>query len=311
MTAQRLRQAINEATAALAEAGVATAQVDAELLAAHLAGTDRGRLAIITEPDTEFFRRYDEVIAARARRIPLQHLTGSAAFGPIEVAVGPGVFIPRPETEAMLEWALAQRLPDDPLIVDLCTGSGALAIALAGRWPTARVIAIDDDPVALDYARRNAESTSVEVRGADVTTPGLLSELTGTVDLVVSNPPYIPLGADLEPEVAEHDPEHALFGGADGMAVITPIIELAGGWLRPSGLLAIEHDDTTSPQTVEMITATSLFDAITPHCDLTGRPRFVTARRLTGGPARLAGVGVQASPEAAVSRDRHNTKEPA
>ncbi|AQT79211.1 protein-(glutamine-N5) methyltransferase, release factor-specific [Mycolicibacterium litorale] len=311
MTARRLRQAIEVATVALAEAGVASARVDAELLAAHLAGSDRGRLATIAEPDAEFFRRYDEAITARARRIPLQHLTGSAAFGPLDLAVGPGVFIPRPETEALLEWALAQRLPEHPVIVDLCTGSGALAIALAAHWPKARVIAIDDDPVALDYARRNAESTSVEVLGADVTTPGLLSELTGTVDLVVSNPPYIPLGADLEPEVAEHDPEHALFGGADGMAVIAPIVELAGGWLRPSGLLAVEHDDTTSPQTVETVTATKLFETVTPHRDLAGRPRFVTARRTADGPARLAGVGAAVLPETAGSRGRHNTKEPA
>jgi release factor glutamine methyltransferase len=275
----RLRQAIEVATAALAEAGIDSARIDAELLAAHLVGSERGRLATIDPPDADFFSRYDEVIAARSRRIPLQHLTGTAAFGPLELHVGPGVFVPRPETEAMLEWVVAQRLPDTAVIVDLCTGSGALAIALAARWPRARIIAVDDDAAALEYARRNAAGTDVELVAADVTTPGLLPELTGTVDLVVCNPPYIPAGAELEPEVAEHDPAHALFGGPDGMAVIGPVAALAGGWLTPGGLLAVEHDDTTSHQTVETIERTGFFTAITAHRDLAGRPRFVTARR--------------------------------
>ena len=279
MTPVRLRQAIDVATAALAEAGIDSARTDAELLAAHLAGVNRGRLAAIDEPDADFFTRYDEVVSARSRRIPLQHITGSAAFGPLELVVGPGVFIPRPETEALLEWALAQRLPERPVIVDLCTGSGALAIALATHWPQARVIGVDDDATALQYARRNAASTTVELVQADVTVPGLFTELRGSVDLVVANPPYIPAGAQLDPEVADHDPAHALFGGADGMAVIGPIAWLAGGWLKPGGLFAVEHDDTTSQDTVETISSTELFDAITAHRDLAGRPRFVTACR--------------------------------
>jgi release factor glutamine methyltransferase len=274
-----LRQAIDVATAALAEAGIDSARTDAELLAAHLAGVNRGRLSSIDEPDTGFFTRYDEVIGARCRRIPLQHITGSAAFGPLELLVGRGVFIPRPETEALLEWAVAQRLPEDPVIVDLCTGSGALAIALATHWPRARVIGVDDDATALQYARRNAESTTVELVHADATVPDLLTDLRGSVDLVVSNPPYIPTGAVLDPEVADHDPAHALFGGPDGMAVIVPIARLAGGWLKPGGWFAVEHDDTTSDQTVETISDTALFTVITPHRDLAGRPRFVTACR--------------------------------
>ncbi|BBY59849.1 peptide chain release factor N(5)-glutamine methyltransferase [Mycolicibacterium sarraceniae] len=284
----RLRQAIDMATAALAEAGIDSARTDAELLAAHLVGVNRGRLAAIDEPDADFFTRYDEVIGARRSRIPLQHLTGSAAFGPLELRVGPGVFIPRPETEALLEWAMAQSLPAHPLIVDLCTGSGALAVALATHWPRARVIAVDDDATALDYARRNAESTTVELVQADVTVPGLLTELRGSVDLVVSNPPYIPAGAVLDPEVADHDPAHALFGGTDGMAVIVPIASLAGDWLKPGGLFAVEHDDSTSDYTVETISSTRVFTSITPRRDLAGRPRFVTA-----------------------CRDRRDTKEPA
>ncbi|WP_445166377.1 peptide chain release factor N(5)-glutamine methyltransferase [Mycolicibacterium sp. Dal123E01] len=274
-----LRQAIDVATAALAQAGIDSARTDAELLAAHVAGVSRGRLIALDEPGDDFFTRYDQLIDARRSRIPLQHLTGSAAFGALELLVGPGVFIPRPETEALLEWVQAQRLPERAVIVDLCTGSGALAIALATHWPHARVIAVDDDATALGYARRNAESTTVELVQADVTAPGLLPALGGSVDLVVSNPPYIPAGAELDPEVADHDPAHALFGGADGMAVIGPIARLAGGWLKPGGLFAVEHDDTTSDKTVETLGDTTLFTDITPHRDLAGRPRFVTARR--------------------------------
>lgn len=279
MTAPGLRQAIETATAALAAAGIDSARTDAELLAAHLAGSERGRLATLDPPDAEFFDRYGQAVATRAQRIPLQHIIGTAAFGPVELHVGPGVFIPRPETEALLEWAVAQQLPWDSVIVDLCTGSGALAVALAAHRPRARVLAVDDDEAALAYARRNAEGTAVELVAADVTAPGLFPELTGTVDLVVCNPPYIPAGAMLEPEVAEHDPAHALFGGPDGMSVIGPITALAGRCLKPNGLLAVEHDDTTSQQTVHTVERTGLFTAITAHRDLAGRPRFVTARR--------------------------------
>jgi release factor glutamine methyltransferase len=284
----RLRHAIDDAVAVLCEAGIDSARVDAEELAAHLAGTERGRLPLLDAPDDDFFGRYREIIDARSRRIPLQHLTGTAAFGPLTLHVGPGVFIPRPETESLLEWATGQQLPARPVIADLCTGSGALAIALAQRWPAARIVAVDDDADALRYARRNAEHTAVELVCADVTDAALLPELDGEVDLLVANPPYIPDGAVLEPEVADHDPRHALFGGPDGLAVITAIVGLAGRWLKPGGLLAVEHDDTTSASTVELVGCTELFSDIVARADLAGRPRFVTARRnkhLRKGPA--------------------------
>lgn len=279
----RLRQAIDSAAAAFAEAGIDSARYDAEELAAHLAGVDRVRLPLLDAPGEEFFARYRDIVSSRCNRVPLQHLTGSAAFGPVTLQVGPGVFIPRPETEAMLEWAVnpatAQRLPSSPVIVDICTGSGALAIALARNWPTARVLGIEDSEAALGYARRNCAGTGVQLVRADATTPGLLSELDGGVDLVVSNPPYIPDGAELDPEVAQHDPAHALFGGPDGMAVITSVAVAAGRWLRPGGLFAVEHDDTTSVLTVETIRNTGCFDSIAPRRDLAGRDRFVTAIR--------------------------------
>ena len=275
----RLRCAIDSATTLLAEAGIDSARYDAEELAAHLAGTERGRLALLASPDDTFFEHYRDSVAARSRRVPLQHLIGTAAFGPLTLSVGPGVFIPRPETESMLEWSTAQRLPEPPVIVDLCTGSGALALGVARHWPAARVIGVDDSDAALDYARTNSVGTPVELVHADVTAPGVLTQFDGQVDLLVCNPPYVPDGAELEPEVLDHDPSHAVFGGADGMTVITALVELAGRLLRPGGLFAVEHDDTTSALTTELLSSTSLFEDIVPRSDLTGRPRFVTARR--------------------------------
>jgi release factor glutamine methyltransferase len=283
----QLRHAIDSAAAAFADAGIASARSDAEELAAHLTGTDRGRLALLDTLDDEFLARYHELVAARRNRVPLQHLTGTAAFGPVTLHVGRGVFIPRPETEAVLEWALrealestgAQQFPARPVICDACTGSGALAVALAQHWPAARVIGIDDSDSSLRYARHNSAGTAVELLRADVTTPGLLTELDGRVDLMVANPPYIPDGAPLAYEVVQHDPPHALFGGPDGMSVITAVVALAGRWLAPGGLFAVEHDDTTSSLTVELIAGTGLFDAVLARPDLTGRLRFVTARR--------------------------------
>jgi release factor glutamine methyltransferase len=277
----RLRHVIDAAAVALAEAGVESPRIDAELLAAHAAATDRGLLAF-ADTGPEFFERFDELVAQRAKRVPLQHLTGTAPFGPVTVHVGPGVFIPRPETESLLEWAVGQPLSHRPVIVDLCTGSGALSVALSKYRPDARVIAVDDSEDALAYARRNTAGTPVELIRADVTQAGLLAELDGQVDLVVANPPYIPDGAALEPEVAEHDPPHALFAGVDGMAVIDRIVELAARLLRDGGRCGVEHDDTTSARTVEAFTRTERFVDVTARHDLTGRPRFVTAGRVRG-----------------------------
>ncbi|MGV0784163.1 peptide chain release factor N(5)-glutamine methyltransferase [Mycolicibacterium sp. XJ775] len=275
-----VRQAVAAATVRLAAAGVASPRIDAELLAAHVAGVDRGRLMFLDDADEQFRQAYDELVAARSRRIPLQHLIGTAPFGPLTLTVGPGVFIPRPETEALLEWASTRQLPGKPLIVDLCTGSGALALALAARWPDARVLAVENSPAALEFARRNATGTRVEILDADVTAPGLLPELDGRVDLLVSNPPYIPEAAVLEPEVAEHDPVTALFGGPDGMSVIRPIVTLAARWLRDGASCAVEHDDTTSELSVGAFVDDGHFTEVTARRDLAGRPRFVTATRI-------------------------------
>ncbi len=273
-----LQQAISDAAAALAAAGVHSARADAEQLAAHVLDVERGRL-MFAEPGPGFLGEYRALVGQRTRRIPLQHLLGSAAFGPLTLTVGPGVFIPRPETEALLEWAQDVAVPPGGVIVDLCTGSGALALALAAHRPDTRVIAVEQSEDALRYARANAATTRVELVHGDVTDRDVLADLTGEVDLVVANPPYIPDGADLEPEVAEHDPHAALFGGPDGMAVIGPIVALAARLLRSGGQVGVEHDDTTSATTVECFGAEGVFTGIAARRDLAGRHRFVTAVR--------------------------------
>jgi release factor glutamine methyltransferase len=273
-----LQQAISDAATALAAAGIDSARTDAEQLAAHVIGTDRGRL-MFAEPGPGFQHEFRTLIGQRALRIPLQHLLGSAAFGPLTLTVGPGVFIPRPETEALLEWAQTVPVPPGGVIVDLCTGSGALALALSSYRPDARVIAVERSEEALRYARANADGTAVELVHADVTDPDVLADLTGKVDLVVANPPYIPDGADLEPEVAEHDPHAALFGGPDGMAVIAPIVALVSRLLRPGGQVGVEHDDTTSAATVDLFATAGVFTQVAARRDLAGRHRFVTAVR--------------------------------
>jgi release factor glutamine methyltransferase len=277
--ASRLRLEIERAAAALADAGVGSPRADAEELAAYVAGTNRGGLWALDDVDDEFCSCYADLVATRSRRIPLQHIIGSAPLGPVTVEVGPGVFIPRPETESLLEWASALPLPPRPVLVDLCTGSAALALALSKFWPDARIVAVDDSDDALAYARRNVARTTIELLRGDVTDPALLPELDGQVDLLVANPPYIPDRATLEPEVAQHDPPHALFGGPDGMTVINAIVGLAGRWLPAGGRCAVEHDDTRSAATVEAFTAAGQFVNVTAHRDLSGRPRFVTATR--------------------------------
>ncbi|MEV0856921.1 peptide chain release factor N(5)-glutamine methyltransferase [Nocardia fluminea] len=284
----RLRPLIVEAVARLAEAGVGSPVPDAENLAAHVLGTERMRLALIPMIEPEIADRYRALIEQRAARIPLQHLTGTAAMGEIDLAVGPGVFVPRPETELLFAWALAylETLPHDhtPIVVDLCTGSGALALAIAHARPDAEVHAVELDPDALTWARRNADTRIAEgdspitLYADDVTDPALLTLLTGRVDLVVANPPYIPESATLDPEVADHDPHRALFGGPDGLDVIRAMIPNIARLLRADGATGIEHDDTNGRGVAALLAAADFSD-IAEHADLADKPRFVVARR--------------------------------
>lgn len=288
MARESLRVAIMDGTRRLTEAGVGSSQVDAELLAAHLLGVERTRLGLTPLVETGWVEDYKALIDRRAQRIPLQHITGVAHLGAAEVEVGPGVFTPRPETEVLLEWAL-DAISDvtTPLVVDLCSGSGAIAIAIAIARPDATVIAVEKSAGALSWARRNidrhvaAGGTPVQLRGGDLTDERLLVDLDGQVDLVTANPPYVPIGTSVEPEVSEHDPNEAVFAGIDGLAVIKPMITVAAGMLKPGGWLAFEHDDTQGNTVPALLSGRRILADVADHVDLNGRPRFVSARRVS------------------------------
>ena len=270
------------ATARLAEAGVPSARFDAEALLAEALGIDRGRIPIADDATPEQAAAYEALLARRAAREPLQHILGRTYFGPLTLAVGPGVFVPRPETELLAVWA-ARQVGRGAAIVDLCAGSGALGLYLAATVPGSRVVLVERDPAALDYLRRNAAAAALAgtatVLDADVRDPELpdrVAELLGTVDLVVTNPPYVPEGADLDREAAA-DPAAALFSGADGLDLIRDLAPLAARLLAAGGAVAVEHDDSNGAGTAELLRAAG-FGGVTEHRDLAGRPRYVTGR---------------------------------
>ncbi|WP_406105586.1 peptide chain release factor N(5)-glutamine methyltransferase [Micromonospora globbae] len=291
----RIRPSIAVARAArvLTDAGVEAARTEAELLAAYVLDVPRGRLALADGFDGDQLATFDALVARRAGREPLQHLTGSAAFRRLELAVGPGVFVPRPETELLAGWGIAQgRGREAPLVVDLCSGSGAIALAVAQELPQARVVAVERSAAALRWLRRNAADRAaaggrpIEVVEADVTAPDLLGDLVGQVDVLLCNPPYVPADTLVAPEVAGYDPAEAVFGGTDGLAVIRPVVARAGALLRAGGVVGIEHDDTHGADVPALLVADGRFTDVAEHRDLTGRPRFATASRRADGRRR-------------------------
>ena len=287
-----LRSAVGEATATLTAAGVPTPRPDALLLAAHALGCDRGeverRMLLGADLDEAGARRLRALVEERAARVPLQHLTGTAPFRRLELHVGPGVFVPRPETEQAVDHVLAAIAGlEAPVVVDLCTGSGALALGVADEAPGAEVTAVELSELAVAWAARNIEASGLPVRlvaadaTADPATVPDLAELVGRVDVVVSNPPYIPVGmVPLEPEVAEHDPQVALYGGsADGLAIPLAVAATAARLLHPGGLLVMEHADSQGESLPRALSATGDWADTSDHADLARRPRTTTARR--------------------------------
>lgn len=277
-----LRTEVRRASARLAEAGVPSPEADALVLAAHvlrvgLADIHKAMVLGGTVPSI-----YPRLVEERAARVPLQHLTGRAAFRHLDLAVGPGVFVPRPETEFVAGLAIEAALAlDAPVVVDLCTGSGAIALAVADEVPAATVYAVELGEDAHAWAARNVADTglAVDLRHGDATTA--FPELDGQVDVVVANPPYIPVGmVPLDPEVRDHDPELALYGGSeDGLRIPLAVAQRAAALLRPGGLLVMEHADSQGETLPAALRRTGLWGAVTDRDDLTGRPRATVAVR--------------------------------
>lgn len=271
---------MRDATTILDQAGVASPLNDARLIAAHLLGCGPLNVALYLRDGVP--AGFDEAVARRARREPLQHILGRAPMGALDLHVGPGVFVPRPETEVLADWAVRQaRGVAEPVVVDLCTGSGALAAYLAHELVDAHITAVELDEQAAAWAARNFHefTPGVELVMGDATDPTLLPQLHGQVDILVTNPPYVPETSDLEPEVYS-DPHIAVFSGESGMDVIVEMIHLIHVLLKPGGVVGLEHDDTTSGQVQAVFNRHGGFTDVAVLKDLSGRARFVTASRL-------------------------------
>ncbi|MFC5910268.1 peptide chain release factor N(5)-glutamine methyltransferase [Streptacidiphilus monticola] len=278
---------VAQATQRLAAAGVPSPRFDAEELAAWVHGVKRSQLHSV--PDGDFDARYWEAVSRREAREPLQHITGRAFFRYLELQVGPGVFVPRPETESVVGWAIdALRDMDvaEPLVVDLCTGSGAIALALAQEVPRSRVHAVEMSEDAFAWARRNIDASPdaarIDLQLGDATRAFEdRPELSGQFDLVISNPPYIPLTEweYVAPEARDHDPELALFSGEDGLDTIRGIERVAARLLRPGGVVVVEHADTQGGLVPWIFREEAGWTDAADHRDLNNRPRFATARR--------------------------------
>jgi release factor glutamine methyltransferase len=285
-----LRAAVRAATERLAAAGVASPEHDARALAVHVLGLAKpSDLLLVDDLDADQAAALEDLVGRRAERVPLQHLTGSVGFRRIELQVGPGVFVPRPETESVVEWAVqALRGVERPVVADLCSGSGTIAFALANEVPGVEVHAVERDRGALPWTRRNAAlrvaAGDPEVRLYEGDVDGCLPHLDGRLDLVASNPPYVATHERHipDPEVVVHDPDIALFAGEDGLDVVRLVEQAARRLLKPGGLVVVEHSDRQGETAPAVFRDAGGWSEVADHRDLTGRDRFVTAR-WTGG----------------------------
>lgn len=290
MSQAGLGAAVSRATAVLQDAGVPGARVDAELLAAHAIGADRARLqhdlALGRDWPPGAAATFDTLVAERARRVPLQHLTGRAPFRTLELRVGPGVFVPRPETELVAGLAITAALAaPGAVVVDLCTGSGAIALAVATEVPGARVSAVELSPAAHAWAELNVGLLApgrVDLRLGDARVA--FEDLLGECDVVVTNPPYVPTGAvPVDPEVAGHDPSVALYGGVDGLDVVRGVLVRASVLLHPGGVVVVEHGEHQAGAVGILLARAGGWSDVAHHRDLTGRQRATSALRTEPG----------------------------
>lgn len=273
------RTLLAEAVARLEAAGVASPRFDAESLLAHVLGVPRIQ-ATLASVSSSSRAAFEELLARREKREPLQHLTGEAPFRHLVLKIGPGVFVPRPETEVVAGYAIdALSSMSAPVVVDLCAGSGAIALAVATEVPSAVVYAVELDRMAFEWASRNVAGHAVTLVRGDAA--GALPELDGTVDLVVANPPYIPMAAyeSVEQEARDHDPALALWSGEDGLDAIRVIERSAARLLRPGGIVVVEHADVQGESAPAVFASTGAWQSVRDRPDLAGRPRFVTAVR--------------------------------
>ncbi len=289
-----VRELITGAADRLREAGVGSPEADARQLLAHACAVEPSRLLLLDQLDDDQLTAFTELVRRRAERTPLQHLTGRAYFRHVELAVGPGVFVPRPETEVMTGWAISELRELlgrglTPLVIELGTGSGAIAKAISDETPGCTVIAVERDHRAAEWAAGNLAGTGVELIEGDM--GSVPPDWDGRCDLVISNPPYIPLEAyeSVEPEARDHDPELALFSGTDGLDAIRVVAATAARLLRAGGRVATEHSDLQGDAVVQLFAGRGDFDAVRDHRDLTGRSRFTTAVRSRSTDTPLAG----------------------
>lgn len=280
-----LRSLLTRATEKLSQAGVNNPRGDAEKIAAHVWGMTRAEMFLANHLPAHLEPKYWELVRRRVGREPLQHLLGYTGFRFLTLAVKPGVFVPRPETELVAEVVIkhAQQQPHPPIVVDLCTGSGAIAVAVANEVPAARVLAVDISPEAIELTRDNAEGNDVDVQAfvGDVNDCRLLVEYHGKVDVVVANPPYIPQGFEpTDPEVRDFDPPHALFGGGPhGLDLPTAVIARAQQLLKSGGIVVMEHGDNQAEDMRSLVNRNGGFHSIGTRNDLTNRERMVIATR--------------------------------
>ncbi|MBA8816530.1 release factor glutamine methyltransferase [Microbacterium halimionae] len=282
-----LATAVRRASDALEKAGINDPMVDAELLAAHVLKTSRGGVqsAMVRGEKIagELQQLFEDAIDRRARREPLQHITGTAPFRHVELAVGPGVFVPRPETELLAQIAidgLQSAASPAPIGVDLGTGSGAVAISMAAEVPHAQIFAAENSVDAFIWARQNASKLAPDnLRLAFIDLEHAFPELNGTVSVVASNPPYVPDSAiPRDPEVRRYDPPQALYGGPDGLDVVRTLSIVGMRLAHSGGMIAIEHGEWQGPE-VRSILADAGWRATATHPDLTLRDRVTTGLR--------------------------------
>lgn len=284
-----MRDLLSAAAALLDAAGVASPRVDAELLLAFALGVPQGRLVLAAAPSDAQTSAFWALVRRREMREPLQYLLGTAAFRHLSLAVGPGVFIPRPETELLVDAVLPSvRTIERPVVVDLCAGSGALGLAIAQECPAARIIVVEHSGDALVWLRANVASLApdgrVSVLAADITDPAVveipaLADVVGRVDAVVANPPYVPASIPVDAEVA-HDPPDAVFAGPDGLGLMPAVFAVAGQLLHPGGLVVVEHSESHGPALLDLVRSMGEWFSVFDHVDLAGRDRFVSAVRV-------------------------------